>query len=170
MPRSQNLELDVRSALPDDAEQIAEIYNHYVTTSVISFEEEEVTASEMANRILAIQSVSLPWLVAIEGERIVGYAFASNWKARAAYKFSAEVTVYVRKGLGGSGIGSALYSQLLPTLKSRGLHMVMGGIALPNDASVRFHEKFGFKKVAHFREVGFKFNRWIDVAYWQRTL
>ena len=89
MPQAQNLELDVRSALPDDAEQIAEIYNHYVTTSVISFEEEEVTASEMANRILAIQSVSLPWLVAIEGERIVGYAFASNWKARAAYKFSA---------------------------------------------------------------------------------
>jgi L-amino acid N-acyltransferase YncA len=170
MRQARNLELSVRSALPDDAEQIAGIYNHYVTTSIISFEEEEVTASEMANRILAIQSASLPWLAAVDGERIVGYAFASNWKVRAAYKFSTEATVYVRQGLDGSGIGSGLYGQLLPTLKSRGLHTVMGGIALPNDASVRFHEKFGFKKVAHFKEVGFKFNRWIDVAYWQRTL
>jgi L-amino acid N-acyltransferase YncA len=76
----------------------------------------------------------------------------------------------VHPGLGGTGIGSELYSQLLSALKSGGVHAVMGGIALPNDASVRLHEKFGFKKVAHFKEVGFKFDRWIDVAYWQLTL
>jgi L-amino acid N-acyltransferase YncA len=170
MQQTRDSELMVRSALPEDAEQIAAIYNHYVITSIVTFEEVEVAASEMANRILEIQSAPLPWLVAVNGARIVGYAYAGKWKARAAYGFSTEVTVYVHHGLGGTGVGSELYSQLLSALKSRGIHAVMGGIALPNDASVRLHEKFGFKKVAHFKEVGFKFNHWIDVAYWQLTL
>ena len=170
MQPTRKSELMVRFALPEDAEHIAEIYNHYVITSIITFEEVEVAASEMANRILEIQSAPLPWLVALNGGRIVGYAYAGKWKTRAAYRFSTEVTVYVRHGLGGTGVGSELYGQLLSALKSGGMHAVMGGIALPNDASVRLHEKFGFKKVAHFKEVGFKFNHWIDVAYWQVTL
>jgi phosphinothricin acetyltransferase len=163
-------ELRVRPALPVDAEQIASIYNHYVNSSIVTFEEVELAASDMANRILEVQSTPLPWLAAVKGTQIVGYAYAGKWKVRSAYRFSTEVTVYVRQGLEGTGVGSALYSQLLSELKSLGLHAVMGGIALPNDASVRLHEKFGFKKVAHFREVGFKFNHWIDVAYWQLTL
>jgi L-amino acid N-acyltransferase YncA len=170
MRPTKKSELMVRSALPEDAEQIAEIYNHYVITSIITFEEVEVAASEMANRIREIQSAPLPWLVAVNGGRIVGYAYAGKWKTRAAYRFSTEVTVYVRHGLGGTGVGSELYGQLLSALKSGGMRAVMGGVALPNDASIRLHEKFGFKKVAHFKEVGFKFNHWIDVAYWQVTL
>jgi L-amino acid N-acyltransferase YncA len=170
MQQARDSELRVRPALPDDAEQIAAIYNHYVKTSIITFEEADVAASEMANRISEIHSTPLPWLGAVRGDRIVGYAYAGKWKMRAAYRFSTEVTVYVHPGMGGTGIGSALYSQLLSALKSGGVHAVMGGIALPNDASVRLHEKFGFKKVAHFKEVGFKFDRWIDVAYWQLTL
>lgn len=167
--RDSNL-LKVRCADSTDAEQVAAIYNHYVATSIITFEEIEVTASEMASRILETQSASFPWLVAEIGNRIVGFAYAGKWKARAAYKFATEVTVYVHQGLGGSGIGSKLYGQLLPSLKSSGLHMAIGGVALPNEASIRLHEKFGFKKTAHFEQVGFKFNRWIDVAYWQRPL
>jgi phosphinothricin acetyltransferase len=124
----------------------------------------------MAGRILEIQSTPLPWLTAVRGARIVGYAYAGKWKTRSAYRFSTEVTVYVGPGLEGTGVGSALYGQLLAALKSGGVHAVIGGIALPNDASIRLHEKFGFKRVAHFQQVGFKFDRWVDVAYWQLIL
>jgi phosphinothricin acetyltransferase len=80
------------------------------------------------------------------------------------------VTVYVRAGLGNSGTGSRLYAQLFTALKAVGTHAVIGGIALPNDASLRLHRRFGFENVAHFKEVGFKFNRWVDVTYWQLIL
>jgi L-amino acid N-acyltransferase YncA len=160
-------ELTVRSALAEDAGQIADMYNHYVKTSTITFEEEPVSRADMAARIEEIQALSYPWLVATTGGEIVGFAYAGKWKARAAYRHSSEITVYVRAGQERSGVGSALYGQLLPALRSLGVHAVIGGVALPNDASVRLHEKFGFQKCAHFREVGFKFNRWIDVAYWQ---
>lgn len=166
----QESELMVRPAVPGDAEQIAKIYNHYVLTTAITFEEAEVPAPEMADRILVIQSTPLPWLTAMRGARIVGYAYAGKWKVRSAYRFSTEVTVYVGPGREGTGVGSALYRQLLAALKSCGVHAAIAGIALPNAASIRLHEKFGFKKVAHFPEVGFKFNRWVDVAYWQLNL
>jgi len=159
-----------RPARPEDAGQLAEIYNHYVLTSTITFEEEPVSASEMAARIRGIQSLSYPWLVATAANDLLGYAYAGKWKARAAYRHASEITVYVRAGQERSGVGSALYHQLLPALKACGVHAAIGGVALPNDASVRLHEKFGFEKCAHFPEVGFKFNRWIDVAYWQRLL
>jgi phosphinothricin acetyltransferase len=170
MPEAARPQADVRPVTLDDAEQICALYNHYVMTSTITFEEEPVTLAEMASRIRDAQSASLPWLVAASGGEILGYAYASKWKGRAAYKFSVEVTIYVRQGLGHCGIGAQLYGHLLPALKSRGVHAVIGGVALPNDASLRFHQKFGFEKVAHFKEVGYKFNRWIDVTYWQVTL
>jgi phosphinothricin acetyltransferase len=160
----------VRNAAPEDAEEIAAIYNHFVLNSTITFEEEPVTAAEMARRINEIQSGSLPWLVASGDGRLTGFAYAQKWKARAAYRHSVEVTVYVRPGFGKAGIGSQLYSRLFAALRSLGIHAVIGGVALPNDASLRLHQKFGFEKVAHFRQVGFKFDRWIDVTYWQLIL
>ncbi len=162
--------MNVRSATSDDAAHIAEIYNHYISTSVITFEETPVSEADMATRVAEVQAISFPWLVAEKQGSITGFAYGNKWKVRAAYRHSSEITVYVRKGLGASGIGSALYGQLLPMLKSAGIHTAIGGIALPNDASVRLHEKLGFRKVAHFEEVGFKFNRWVDVAYWQKQL
>lgn len=164
------LDESIRSATLDDAAQIAEIYNHYVLTSTITFEEEPVSADQMAQRIAEIQATSLPWLVAMRDHRVTGFAYAHKWKVRAAYRYSTEVTVYVRSGLGNSGTGSRLYAQLFVALKAIGAHAVIGGVALPNEASVRLHQKFGFEKVAHFKEVGFKFDRWIDVTYWQRIL
>lgn len=164
------LDESIRPATPDDAAQIAEIYNHYVLTSTITFEEEPVSAAEMAQRIAEIQATSLPWLVATSDHRVTGFAYAHKWKVRAAYRYSTEVTVYVRAGLGNSGTGSRLYAQLFAELKAVGAHAVIGGVALPNEASLRLHRKFGFEKVAHFKEVGFKFNRWIDVTYWQLIL
>jgi L-amino acid N-acyltransferase YncA len=157
----------VRSATAEDAEAVAAVYNHYVTQTVVTFEEEAISASEISRRIGEVQAASLPWLVADRGGLVVGYAYATKWRPRRAYRFSSEVTVYVHPDHGARGIGSALYRQLLAELRDRGIHAAMGGIALPNDASVRLHERFGFEKVAHFAAVGFKFDRWIDVGYWQ---
>jgi phosphinothricin acetyltransferase len=153
-----------------DAGAVAAIYNHYITETIVTFEEEAITASEMETRMRAVQSASLPWLVAELSDGVVGYAYASKWKTRSAYRFSTEVTVYLDHRRVGGGIGSSLYARLLDVLKASGCHAAMGGIALPNDASVRLHEKLGFRPVALFREVGFKFNRWIDVGYWQKML
>jgi phosphinothricin acetyltransferase len=160
----------IRAAAPSDAAAIATIYNHYVTDTIVTFEEEPVTADEIARRIEEVRSASLPWLVAEEGGHVVGYAYATPWRSRIGYRFSAEITVYLAPARAGHGIGSKLYGELFPLLQARGIHAVMGGIALPNEASVALHEKFGLRKVAHFDEVGFKFQRWIDVGYWQRTL
>ena len=160
----------IRTVDVADATQICEIYNHYIETSTITFEETPVAAADMANRIRDIQAIPLPWLVAVDGGKVVAYAYAQKWKVRAAYKFSVEVTIYVRQGLGHSGIGSQLYSRLFAALEPLGVHAVIGGVALPNDASLRLHQKFGFEKVAHFKEVGFKFGKWVDVTYWQIIL
>jgi phosphinothricin acetyltransferase len=137
--------------------------------STISFEEEPVKATEIATRVADVRSVSLPWLVAEQTGQVVGYAYATRWKARSAYRFSVEATVYVAPERVGYGLGSRLYTQILPLLKAQPVRAVIGGIALPNEPSIALHEKFGFQKVAHFREVGFKFGRWIDVGYWQLT-
>jgi phosphinothricin acetyltransferase len=160
----------IRAAELSDAAGIAAIYNHYVEQSIVTFEEEPVSDAEMARRIEDVRSESLPWLVAEQAGRVVGYASSRKWKSRSAYRFSAEITVYVKPCHARRGIGSKLYAQLFPTLQARGIHAVIGGIALPNEASVALHEKFGMRRVAHFAEVGFKFGRWIDVGYWQRTL
>ena len=160
----------IRAVAESDASPIAEIYNHYVATTVITFEEEPVSAPEMARRIGDVASASLPWLVAEREGRVAGYAYASQWKARSAYRFSVEVTVYVHPGCPRLGIGRRLYEELLSALKPRGIHAAFGVIALPNEASVTLHERFGFAKVAHLSEVGFKFGRWIDVGYWELML
>ncbi len=163
-------ETKIRLAQRVDAQPIARIYNHFITESVITFEEEPISENEMERRMLEVDSTSLPWLVAEEHQKVVGYAYAAPWKSRSAYRFSAEITIYIAQGHDGRGVGSALYSQLFPALKSRRIYAVIGGIALPNPSSVALHEKFGMLKVAHLQEVGFKFDRWIDVGYWERKL
>lgn len=157
----------IRSAAAGDSGTIAEIYNYYVAKTVITFEEEPVSASDMGRRIEDAAAASLPWLVADQEGKVIGYAYATQWRARSAYRFSVEVTVYVDPGCPRRGIGSRLYEVLLPELKARGVHAALGVIALPNDASVAFHERFGFSNVARLREVGLKFGRWIDVGYWE---
>jgi len=162
--------VDVRDAVSADAAAIAAIYNHFITNTIITFEEEPVTATEMTRRIVEVQGHQLPWLVAMAGNLMVGYAYATKWRVRHAYRFSTEVTVYLTPGRERSGNGSKLYSQLITTLQAQKIHTAIGVIALPNDASVALHEKLGFRKVAHLQEVGFKFNRWIDVGYWELVL
>jgi L-amino acid N-acyltransferase YncA len=160
----------IRAAAAEDAQAIAAIYNHYVLETIVTFEEMPVTAADMARRIAEVEVAALPWLVADLDGRVVGYAYATPWRSRVGYRFSVEVTVYTAPGQKGRGIGSRLYGELLPLLEAKGLHAAMGGLALPNDASIALHEKFGFRKVAHFREAGIKFGHWVDVGYWQRML
>lgn len=161
----------IRSANDSDAGAIAAIYNHYVANTVVTFEVDEVSSDEMGRRLREKQADSFPWLVAETGNQVVGFAYAGSWHARKAYCFSAETTVYLSPDHSGQGIGSDLYRTLIDSLSANTeIHTLIGGIALPNDASVALHEKFGFEKAAHYREVGFKFDRWIDVGYWQRML
>lgn len=170
MRRDAEPNIETRPATTADAEWLARIYNFYVNETTVTFEEAAVSPAEMATRLREVQGASLPWLVAEQGGEVIGYAYATKWKGRCAYRFSAEVSVYLAHGLSGRGIGSTLYRHLLSELASRGIHVAIGGIALPNDASVALQQKFGFEKVAHFREVGFKLGRWVDVGYWQKIL
>ncbi len=159
----------LRSVTRLDASAICAIYNPYVLETVISFEQLPVSEVDMAQRILDYTAL-YPWLVAELDGRVVAYAYATRWRTRAAYDHALESTVYVDKAYAGRGIAKPLYLELLRKLKARGVHAVVGCIALPNDASVALHEKCGFVKVAHFPQVGRKFERWVDVGFWQATL
>jgi phosphinothricin acetyltransferase len=160
----------IRAATPADAERICTIYNHYIATTTISFEEEPVSAADIAQRIADVGAANLPWLVMLDGDQLIGYAYATKWRVRAAYRFAVESSVYFDPEYAGQGRGRELYETLLAELRQRDLHLVIGGIAQPNEASVRLHERLGFQKVAHFSEVGLKFGQWIDVGYWQLKL
>lgn len=156
----------IRPATIDDVMQLCDIYNHYVLETSITFEEIPVTVEDMAERVRDTLR-SLPWLVWEEDQHLTGFCYASKWKGRCAYRHSVESTVYLRPDRIGRGFGSQLYGALLDELQQRQFHTVIGGIALPNQASVALHEKFGFEKVAQFKQVGNKFDQWIDVGYWQ---
>jgi phosphinothricin acetyltransferase len=160
----------IRPATQDDSDAIARIYDHYIRNTVITFEEEPVSPAEMASRIGKVLALSLPYLVAAPDDQVVGYAYASRWHERSAYRFSVETTIYLDPNRVGDGLGTRLYTTLLDRLKEQGLHSAIGGIALPNPASIALHESLGFRKVAHYEAVGFKCDRWIDVGYWQRVL
>lgn len=159
----------IRSAAGADAAALQAIYAPIVETTAISFEEVPPTVAEMAERVEATLR-SYPYLVAENGGRVVGFAYASQHRARAAYRRSVDVTVYVAEHVRGAGVGRALYGALLPMLAERGFHAAFGGIALPNPGSVALHEAMGFEPVGVYREVGFKLGRWHDVGWWQRLL
>lgn len=160
----------IRSVKSSDANAIAVIYNHFIEHTVATFEQENVSTAEMQSRIAKIKAQQLPWLVLEDERGILGYAYATRWKERVAYRFSVETTIYLKPGVEGKGLGTTLYSTLFELLKNLNLHSAIAGIALPNEHSIKLHEKMGMRKVAHFEEVGFKLNRWIDTGYWQKTL
>ena len=156
----------LRTATSADAAAIAGIYNWYVANTVITFEVDPLPATEMAQRMATVLAAH-EWLVLERGSELLGYAYAGRFHTRAAYRHTTESTIYLRHGLGGQGLGTLLYGELLRRIFARGYRQVIGGIALPNDASVRLHEKLGFAKVGHLLRVGWKHGRWIDVGYWQ---
>lgn len=160
----------IRRADLTDAQDISSIYNHYISHTVVTFEETGISAEEMSGRMNDIFQQRLPWLVAVDNEEIVGFAYASPWHRRSAYRFAVEVTVYLAPDAVGQGWGTKLYDALFAELRTNAIHLAIGGISLPNPASVALAEKMGMEKVAHYKEIGFKFDRWIDVGYWQIIL
>jgi L-amino acid N-acyltransferase YncA len=160
----------LRAATPADAAAIAAIYNHYVLHTIVTFEEEAVTANEIAARIREVQGADIPWFVWEENGRVLGYTYASKWKSRCSFRYSLETTVYLDKDATGRGLGHQLYTALIDALRGQKYHALIGGISIPNPASIALHEKLGFQKIGHFKEVGWKFNQWIDVGYWELVL
>jgi L-amino acid N-acyltransferase YncA len=159
----------IRPARITDSQALADIYNQYIASSAVTFEEVVITAKMMGERIQKTSKL-FPWLVfEVQGE-LLGYASATEWKSRSAYRYTAESTAYVKIGHEGKGIGSALYGRLIAELKGSDVHAVVAGITLPNEPSIILHEKMGFEKVAHFKETGYKFGEWRDVGYWELLL
>jgi phosphinothricin acetyltransferase len=161
--------IEIRSATYADAEAIQRIYEPFVLDTAISFEDLPPSVDEIAGRIASTLKTH-PWLVAVVGGKVCGYVYASAHRERAAYRYSADTTVYIAPEAQRRGVGQALYAELLPQLKQRNIHMAFAGIALPNLGSVALHESMGFVPVGVYREVGFKFGRWHDVGWWQRIL
>lgn len=163
----------IRAITLQDAERICDIYNYYIEHSTSTFECEPVLVSEMQARIKNITQ-HYPWLVYEHQQQIHGYAYASLWKSREAYRHIAETTVYTAHNTSVKGMGTALYEALITALQqpkqSPKIKALIGVITVPNDASIGLHKKFGFSEAGYFTEVGNKFDQWIDVAYYQKKL
>lgn len=158
--------MNIRKVELSDAAQIAEIYNYYIENTHQTFETEALSIEVMEKRI-GETSGKYPYLVAEEDGEICGYAYAAQFKLRDAYAYSAEVSIYVRNKAKQKGTGTQLYEKLFDELAETSIHAMVAGISLPNDASIKFHEKLGFTKVAHFKQIGYKLGRWVDVGYWE---
>jgi len=152
-----------------DIPRVCDIYNHYVLTTNASFEIDPVTVEEMERRVLEFTSM-FPYLVYEDGGEVLGFCYASKWRPRLAYRYTAEVTIYLDEEHLGQGIGKQLYKELFASLQALGFHSLIAAIALPNEKSQALHESYGFKQVAHFKDMGYKLDHWIDVGYWQKML
>jgi len=159
----------IRSVTLNDAKHIVDIYNYYVLNSIVTFDEIPFTENDFNQRIESISS-TYPFIVFEENNTILGYAYANMFRQKPAYNKTVETTIYLKHDAQGKHIGTKLYTELLKQLKQQNYHAIIGGLTLPNEASVRLHEKLGFKQVAHFKEVGFKFEEWLDVGFWELIL
>lgn len=159
----------IRQISATDVAKILPIYNFHVENTIVTFDLIPLSVQQYAEKVLRIAK-EYPFLVFEDNNEIVGYAYASTWRPKPAYKQTVESTVYVKNNTQGKQIGTKLYTELLKQLKEKNYKVVIGGISLPNETSIKFHEKFGFEKVGHFSKVGKKFDQWVDVAFWQLNL
>ena len=159
----------IRYATPADAAACAEIYAPYVRDTTITFELEPPNEEQMAERIERALS-SHAWLVLVDDDQVIGYAYGGEFKARAAYRWSCEVSVYLAGNRHRSGGGRALYLALFERLSARGFRTAVAGMTLPNEASVGLHASLGFEPVGTYRRIGWKLGAWHDVAWAQRPL
>jgi phosphinothricin acetyltransferase len=160
----------IRLASEQDAAAIAAVYAPYVTDSFISFEERPPDAAEMARRIIGERPGMYPWFVAEEEGAVRGFVSSAPFRSRHAYRWVVETSIYLEANAHGRGIGRQLLSELLETLERQGYVAAIGGIALPNPASVALHERLGFACAGTYRAVGFKMGRWLDVGFWEKDL
>ena len=159
----------IREANQEDVRSIADIYNHYVENTVITFDTETISAEAMHHKIITLQE-KYPVLVITLGSDIAGFAYGSSWKTKTAYKHCAETTVYMHPDFQGKGLGVRLYNAVLSSLPLFDIVNAIACITVPNDASIKLHEKLGFQRVGRFDKVGFKKDEWIDVEYWQKQV
>lgn len=162
--------LTIRLAADADAPAIAAIYAPYVENTAVSFEYDPPTPDEIASRIRKVRSIDLPWLVATDERKLLGYAYATRHKERAGYQWCVESSVYVDASSHRTGIGRALYARLFEILHELGYQNVYAGTTLPNDQTVKFHQSFGFVETARYSSVGFKHGKWHDTAWWHLSL
>ncbi len=162
-------EIKIRPVTADDAEQLLQIYAPYVLTTPITFEYEVPSLHDFKERIKTISS-RYPYLVAISDKQIVGYCYASCFKPRTAYDWSVETSIYLDSSLRGQGIGSKLYKQLEQILLQQNICNVCACITFPNPESISFHERFGYKEVAHFTKSGYKFGKWHDMIWMEKSI
>lgn len=162
----------IRPAHPDDLEAIASIYGHYVLNSVATFDEVPPTAEDWRAKAYELHARGLPFLVAEEDWQVVGFAYASPWRPKPAYRHTAEDTIYLAPDHGGKGLGRALLGTLLPLCADAGIRRVLAVIADGGDENVstRLHKSFGFTEAGRLTEVGFKFDRWVDTVIYQAEL
>lgn len=159
----------IRPAHLGDAALLLEIYRPFVTDTAVSFELQPPSVDEFEGRIARALD-QWAWLVAENERGPVGYAYATSYRSRGAYRWSVETSAYVRADHRGQGLGKRLYQELLPILAEKGYCTAYAGIALPNDASVGLHRSLGFTAVGVFRRAGWKFGVWHDVSWWQLGL
>lgn len=159
----------IRIATPDDAGAVHAIYAPIVRDTAISFEWDVPTVAEIGGRMKQVLAVR-PWLVWDERGEILGYSYAAGFRERAAYRWGAEVTIYVREDARGRGLGPALYRALFDVLRLQGYCSAIAGATLPNPRSERLHESLGFRPMGRLPNAGFKFGKWYDVGFWYLPL
>lgn len=159
----------IRPMTLNDVGEIASIYAHYVNNTVITFDTEVPSEAEMARRLTPIIEHDPAWVCEEDG-KIVGYCYAHEWKVKKAYSTTAETTIYLHPDYPGKGYGKLLMNRLIDDCRNRSFHALIACITIPNEPSVRLHEKLGFEQVSCFREVGRKFDRWLDVADYELIL
>ena len=158
----------IRPVTIEDAQQLVDIYNYYVTHSIVTLDLLPFSVQDFEDKIRTISN-QFPFIVYEENNEVLGYAYANTFRTKPAYNKTVELTIYLKQNILGKQLGKKMYAELIGLLKAENYHVLIGGLTLPNDASVKLHEGFGFEKVAHFREVGFKFDKWHDVGFWQLT-
>lgn len=158
----------IRAATPDDLPAITAIYNQVIASSTAVYSDDPVTVEERAGWLAGRQAQGYPVLVAEAEGGVGGFASFGDFRAWPGYRFTVEHSVHVREDLRGRGLGAPLVSALFPLAAGLGKHMMVAGVDADNAGSIRFHERLGFEQVAHFREVGFKFERWLDLVFLQR--
>ena len=159
----------IRKVALTDAQEIVDIYNYYIENTDISFEVESLKCKDMENRIEKIMA-KYPFIVYEEDNKILGYAYLNEFRSRVAYSLTVESSIYVNKDYCSPGIGERLYKDIISLGKEYGFHVIIGCITVPNEKSVKLHEKLGFNKVGEFKEVGRKNNKWLDVGFWEKVL
>jgi phosphinothricin acetyltransferase len=162
--------ITTRPATEDDLPQILSIYNEIIATTTAVYEYVPHTLEMRQAWYRGLRELNLPVFVALESDRVIGFCSLSPFRKWGAYKYSVESSVYVTAASRGRGVGKLLLAPLIDAAVDRELHTIVAGIDTGNEASIRLHVKFGFEEVAHFRQVGFKFGRWLDLKFWQRIL